>query len=43
MAVQNPLTASKIEDDSLVIKVMTQIFRDFVSNDEHFRMTFKQI
>ena len=40
---QNPLTASKIEDDILVIKLMTVIFRDFVSNDGHFHMTFQQI
>ena len=43
MGEQNPLTASKIEDDILVIKLMTVIFRDFVSNDGHFHMTFQQI
>ena len=43
MGEQNPLTASKIEDDILVIKLMMVIFRDFVSNDGHFHMTFQQI
>ena len=40
---QNLLNASKIKNRTYVIKNMTLVFRDFVSNNEHFRMTFQQI
>ena len=40
-----PESAQRVEIEYyiLVIKAMTLIFRDFVSKNEHFRMTFQQI